>query len=73
MIHTFNLVTLFGTGQAKLLSGGISEALVTTEFGLAIAIPVLLIHAYLSRRVRKIIDNLEVETLSLINGIKETK
>ena len=73
MIHTFNLVTLFGTGQAKLLSGGISEALVTTEFGLAIAIPVLLIHAYLSRRVRKIIDNLEVETLSLINGIKGTK
>ena len=73
MIHTFNLVTLFGTGQAKLLSGGISEALITTEFGLAIAIPVLLIHAYFSRKVRKIIDTLELETLSLINAIKGMK
>lgn len=59
MIHTFRLVTIFGTGDARLLSGGISEALVTTEFGLIIAVPVLLIHAYLLRRVRAMVTQLE--------------
>ncbi|MEM6916971.1 MAG: MotA/TolQ/ExbB proton channel family protein, partial [Verrucomicrobiota bacterium] len=39
MIHTFQKITVFGTGDAKPLAGGISEALVTTEFGLIVAIP----------------------------------
>ena len=69
MIHTFQLVTIFGTGDAKLLSSGISEALVTTEFGLAIAIPVLLAHAFLSRRVRTIIGNLERAMISFVNRL----
>ena len=59
MIHTFELVTIFGTGDAELLAGGISEALVTTETGLVIAVPVLLVHAYLTRRVRTIVSGLE--------------
>ena len=70
MIHTFQLVTVFGTGDATLLSGGISEALVTTEFGLAIAIPVLLVHALLSRRVRTIVEQLEAVTARLIDTLK---
>jgi len=70
MIHTFNLVTIFGTGEARLLSGGISEALITTEYGLMIAIPTLLAHAYLSRRVRKIINMLEQTAIGFINGLK---
>lgn len=45
MIETFQSITLFGTGDPKLMSGGISQALVTTELGLAVAIPILLIHA----------------------------
>ena len=49
MIKTFNLITVFGTGDAKSLSSGISEALVTTELGLTIAIPALVIHGLLSR------------------------
>ena len=53
MIHTFRLITMFGTGDARLLSGGISEALVTTEAGLMVAIPALLIHAWCVRRVRR--------------------
>ena len=53
MIHTFRLITMFGTGDARLLSGGISEALVTTEAGLVVAIPALLIHAWCVRRVRR--------------------
>ena len=52
MIHTFRLITMFGTGDAKLLSGGISEALVTTEAGLIVAIPALLIHVWCLRRAR---------------------
>ena len=53
MIHTFKLITLFGTGDARLLSGGISEALITTEAGLMVAIPALLIHAWCVRRTRR--------------------
>jgi len=59
MIHTFELVTLFGSGNERILSQGISEALVTTMSGLVIAVPVLLAHAFLSRRVRVIISELE--------------
>ena len=59
MIHTFELVTLFGSGNERILSQGISEALVTTMSGLIIAVPVLLAHAFLSRRVRVIISELE--------------
>ena len=70
MIHTFNLVTIFGTGDARLLSGGISEALITTEYGLVIAVPALFVHAYLSRRVRGIIDTLEQTAIGFVNGLK---
>ena len=70
MIHTFDLVTLFGTGEARLLSGGISEALITTKFGLAVAIPVLLVHAFLARRVRTIIGGLENAAVRFVNMLK---
>ena len=55
MIKTFELISLFGMGDARLLSGGISEALITTKFGLVVAIPALLLHAYLQRRAKKIL------------------
>ena len=70
MIHTFQLVTLFGSGDAKLLSGGISEALVTTEFGLAIAIPVLLVHSFLARRSNGVIGALEQTAVTVVNDLK---
>jgi biopolymer transport protein ExbB len=70
MIHTFQLVTIFGSGDAKLLSGGISEALVTTETGLIIAIPVLLAHAFLARRARGIVGSLERAAVSIVNDLK---
>ena len=69
MIHTFQLVTIFGSGDAKLLSGGISEALVTTETGLAIAIPVLLVHAFLARRARGILGALERIAVGIVNRL----
>jgi biopolymer transport protein ExbB len=70
MIHTFQLVTIFGSGDAKLLSGGISEALVTTETGLVIAIPVLLVHAFLARRARSILGALESIAVTIVNDLK---
>lgn len=70
MIHTFNLVTVFGSGKASLLSSGISEALITTKYGLVVAIPALLAHAYFSRKVRKIISRLEQLSIAFINGLK---
>jgi biopolymer transport protein ExbB len=69
MIHTFQLVTIFGSGDAKLLSGGISEALITTETGLAIAIPVLLVHAFLARRARGVIGALERAAVGIVNRL----
>lgn len=55
MIKTFQLISIFGAGDAKLLSSGISEALITTEFGLVVAIPALVFHAFLQRRVKKLL------------------
>jgi biopolymer transport protein ExbB len=70
MIHTFQMVTLFGTGNARTLSGGISEALVTTAAGLIIAIPVLLVHAFLARRAKLKLAELEQTAVLLVNLLK---
>ena len=50
MIGTFQAITLFGTGDPKLMAGGISQALVTTVLGLCAAIPLLLLHSLLNSR-----------------------
>ncbi len=70
IISTFNAITAYGSGDPKIVSFGISEALITTEFGLAVAIPVLIVHALLSRWSDKISDDMEQHALSLINIIK---
>jgi len=67
MISTFRTITLYGTGDPKLLSGGISEALVTTELGLGVAIPIMLLHTFLSRRVDHIIGDMEEKAVALTN------
>lgn len=59
MIETFKLMTLFGASDASAVSGGISEALVTTELGLVVAIPALLMNALLSRKVKSYYSALE--------------
>ncbi|NNE90635.1 MAG: hypothetical protein HKN23_03225 [Verrucomicrobiales bacterium] len=70
MIHTFELINLFGTGNAKSLASGISEALVTTKFGLIVAIPALILHALLSRKVKGIRAAMEMASLAFLNGLK---
>lgn len=54
MIETFDTIALFGTGDPKLMSGGISLALVTTEQGLTVAIPLLVFHSFLRSRAERI-------------------
>lgn len=71
MIRTFNLITLFGSGDPKPLAGGISEALVTTLFGLVVAIPALILHAFLSRRAQGIVQTSERLGLSFVNSLRE--
>ncbi len=51
------------------MSGGISEALVTTEIGLAIAIPVMLAHTWLKRRTDHVVGDMEEQAVSLVNTI----
>lgn len=69
MINTFNMITVFGTGDPRTLAGGISEALITTEFGLVVAIPSLLLHAVLSRKVRGVLGSMEQTAVAFINGL----
>lgn len=66
MIITFQSITLFGTGDPKLMAGGISQALVTTALGLITAIPILLAHTMLGTRVSAISHLLEETVTSLI-------
>lgn len=65
MITTFKAMTLFGTGDPSVVSGGISEALITTELGLVVAIPALLAHALMSRKVKGYFAQLENDAVHL--------
>lgn len=67
MIETFDVITEFGTGDPKLLSGGISAALVTTMFGLIVAIPLLLLGNLLSGWAQSIKDSMEQSALKIVN------
>ncbi len=73
MIKTFKLITVFGTGDASNLATGISEALITTKFGLIIAIPALILHALLSRKAKGVVASMEQTAVGFINGLSEFK
>lgn len=67
IINTFKLITVFGSGDVKTLSGGISEALITTELGLVVAISALVLYAFLSRKAKSITDNMEQIAILFMN------
>ncbi len=67
MIKVFAEIMAQGTGQANLLAGGISEALITTAAGLVVAIPALICHRILQRRVDEIVVYMEQEALKLVD------
>lgn len=66
MIGTFQAITLFGTGDPKMMAGGISTALVTTVLGLISAIPLIFLHSLLAGQSRSIIHILEEQSAGLI-------
>ncbi len=69
MINTFHTITYYGAGDPRMMSGGISEALVTTMLGLAVAIPIMLFHTFLSRRVETQINQMEEKAVSFVNMV----
>ena len=66
MIITFQAITLFGTGDPKLMAGGISQALVTTVLGLVVAIPTVLLHTLVASRSKAILQVLEEQASGMI-------
>lgn len=69
MIATFKLISSFGGGDPKLLASGISEALIATATGMGVAIPALLLHAFLSRKAKGILGSMEQTAVGFVNGI----
>ena len=66
MIITFQSITLFGTGDPKLMAGGISQALVTTVLGLCVAIPTVLMHTLVASRAKRVNQVLEEQATGLV-------
>ena len=69
MINTFQVITTHGTGDPRLMAGGISEAMVTTQAGLAVAIPIMIIAAFLKRRAHTLSQDMEEKGLALMGAL----
>lgn len=70
MIQVFTRITSAGVGNPAELAGGISQALITTAAGLAVAIPALMMYRYFKRRIEGLIVGMERESLKLIDSIE---
>jgi biopolymer transport protein ExbB len=73
MIATFQMITLFGTGDPRMMAGGISTALVTTVLGLVVAIPLTLLHSFLQGKARALIQVLEEQAAGIIARLAEKR
>lgn len=73
MINTFQVITTHGTGDPRLMAGGISEAMVTTQVGLAVAIPVMMVAAFLGGRAHKLSQDMEEKGLALMGALLKLK
>ena len=69
MIKVFSVITMEGVGNPTVLSGGISEALITTAAGLSVAIPSLMLYRYLRGRVEELVVSMEAEAIKLVEVI----
>jgi biopolymer transport protein ExbB len=70
MIQVFSEIMAQGTGQANVLAGGISEALITTAAGLIVGIPALIAHRSLQRRVDELVVFMEQEAIKLVDVLQ---
>ena len=66
MIKVFTAITVIGVGDPGQLAGGISEALITTAAGLTVAIPSLIFHRHLKRRIDELVVAMEQEAMKLV-------
>ncbi|PIE39167.1 MAG: biopolymer transporter ExbB [Gammaproteobacteria bacterium] len=73
MIKVFASIMAEGTGNASVLAGGISEALITTAAGLVVAIPALAMHRFFQRHIDTIVVELEQETIKLVDALHGEK
>jgi biopolymer transport protein ExbB len=71
MIKTFQVITLYGAGDPKMMAGGISQALMTTVLGLVVAIPMVLIHTLVSGQSRKIINIIHSQSAGIVASHSE--
>jgi len=69
MIKVFSEIMLQGTGNANVLAGGISEALITTAAGLSVAIPTLIFHRFFQRRIESLLVEMEQESIKLVEVV----
>jgi biopolymer transport protein ExbB len=69
MIKVFTEIMIQGTGNASVLAGGISEALITTASGLAVAIPTLIFHRHFQRKVDSLVVEMEQQTIKLVEVV----
>lgn len=73
MIRVFSEIMAQGTGNANALAGGISEALITTAAGLAVAIPSLMFYRMFLRHVESLVIDLERESIKLVDALHTTR
>jgi biopolymer transport protein ExbB len=73
MIATFQKIMLFGTGDPRMMAGGISTALVTTVLGLVVAIPLTLLHSFLQAKAGELIQVLEEQAAGMIARLAESR
>ena len=73
MIDVFTTIALKGTGNAALLAGGISEALITTAAGLTVAIPSLFFHRFFVRRIDELVVGMEQEAIKLVEVLNSDR
>lgn len=69
MIKVFAAIMMEGSGNAGVLAGGISEALITTAAGLTVAIPAMVMHRYFSRKVDALVVTMEQEAIKLVDAL----
>jgi biopolymer transport protein ExbB len=68
LITAFNVIAVQGTGDPKLMADGVSEALITTEFGLFVGIPALGAYHYLRGKVDRLLHEMEAITIDLLSS-----
>ena len=73
MILTFEMIATLGSGNPRIMAGGISQALLTTAAGLIVAIPILLTHSFLSGRVDRVIADMERFAAMLLNLLRNDR